>query len=46
LLKIIYIYRVYEIEQTETFIKWLDKLKDIQAKARIRARIERAAMGN
>jgi len=37
---------VYEIEQTETFIKWLHNLKDIQAKARIRARIERVAMGN
>ena len=37
---------MYEIEQTETFIKWLHNLKDIQAKARIRARIERVAMGN
>ena len=37
---------MYEIEQTETFIKWLHNLKDIQAKARIKARIERAAMGN
>jgi len=37
---------VYEIEQAETFVKWLRELKDIQAKARIRARIERAAMGN
>jgi putative addiction module killer protein len=37
---------VYEIEQTETFIKWLHNLKDIQLKARIRARIERAVMGN
>lgn len=37
---------MYEIEQTETFIKWLHNLKDIQLKARIRARIERAVMGN
>ena len=37
---------MYRIEQTETFSKWLRELKDIRAKARIRARIERAAMGN
>jgi putative addiction module killer protein len=37
---------VYEIEQSDTFVKWLRNLKDIQAKARIRARIERAARGN
>jgi putative addiction module killer protein len=37
---------VYAIEQTETFVKWLRGLKDIQAKARIRARIERASRGN
>jgi putative addiction module killer protein len=37
---------VYEIELAETFLKWLHNLKDIQAKARIRARIERAAKGN
>jgi len=37
---------VYEIEQTETFVKWLHDLKDSQAKARIRARIERAGKGN
>ena len=37
---------MYEIEQTETFSKWLHGLKDIRAKARIRARIERAQLGN
>ena len=37
---------MYEIEQTETFIKWFQSMKDIKAKARIRARIERAVMGN
>jgi len=37
---------VYEIEQTETFVKWFRNLKDFNAKARIKARIERAAMGN
>jgi putative component of toxin-antitoxin plasmid stabilization module len=30
---------VYEIEQTETFVKWLHDLKDDRAKARIRAHI-------
>jgi putative addiction module killer protein len=37
---------VYEIEQTETFSTWLHNLKDTQAKARIRARVERAGKGN
>ena len=42
----IYIVPVYEIEQTETFSDWLKDLNDHQAKARIRARIERASLGN
>jgi putative addiction module killer protein len=37
---------VYEINQTETFNRWLHDLKDLRAKARIRARIERAQLGN
>ena len=37
---------MYEIVQTETFSTWLHGLKDNQAKARIRARVERAGMGN
>ena len=37
---------MYDIEQTETFRKWIQNLKDIRAKARIRARIERAGLGN
>ena len=37
---------VYKIEQTETFNAWLHGLKDNQARARIRARIERARLGN
>ena len=37
---------MYEIEQTDTFTAWLRDLKDIRAKARIRARIERAGKGN
>ena len=43
---IIYSGVVFEIEQTETFGSWLQKLKDNHAKARIRARVERASMGN
>ena len=37
---------MFEIEQTEIFSNWLHGLKDNQAKARIRARVERAGMGN
>jgi len=37
---------VYEIEQTETFSAWFHELKDIRARARIKARIERAGKGN
>ena len=37
---------MYEIEQAETFKKWLHELKDIRARARIKARIERAGKGN
>ena len=37
---------MYEIEQTETFSAWLHDLKDIRARARIKARIERAGNGN
>ncbi|MBJ6752506.1 type II toxin-antitoxin system RelE/ParE family toxin [Geomonas anaerohicana] len=35
-----------EIRKTETFAKWLDNLRDVQAKARILIRIERLAAGN
>jgi len=34
------------VRKTETFAKWLDALKDIRARARILARIERLAAGN
>jgi putative addiction module killer protein len=37
---------VYEIKQTEIFKAWLRGLKDNLVKARIRARIERASLGN
>jgi putative addiction module killer protein len=35
-----------EIRKTEFFAKWLDGLRDIQARARVQARIERLAQGN
>jgi len=37
---------MYEIDKTDIFIDWLHNLADIRAKARIRARIERASKGN
>src|SRR5687767_6771364 len=35
-----------EIRKTEFFAEWLDALRDIQARARVQARIERLAQGN
>lgn len=35
-----------KIERTVEFAKWLDSLKDLQARARIQARIARLADGN
>ena len=35
-----------QIERTETFRDWLDGLRDVNAKARIRVRIERLKHGN
>lgn len=35
-----------EIRKTDLFARWLDGLRDLQARARIQARIERLAMGN
>jgi putative addiction module killer protein len=37
---------VIEIRKTERFGKWLDGLRDVRARARIQARIERLAQGN
>jgi putative addiction module killer protein len=36
---------VSEIRKTDVFAKWLDGLRDLRARARIQARIERLAMG-
>lgn len=35
-----------EIRKTDTFAKWIDEMKDIRARARILARIERLKTGN
>ncbi len=35
-----------EIRKTDVFAKWLDGLRDLRARARVQARIERLAMGN
>ena len=35
-----------EVRKTGTFAKWLDNLSDIQARARVLARIDRLADGN
>jgi len=37
---------VIEIRKTDIFVQWLDNLRDIQARARVQARIERLAGGN
>ncbi len=35
-----------EIRKTEIFAQWLDGLRDLQARARVQARLERLARGN
>ena len=35
-----------EIRKSDLFVQWLDDLVDIQARARVQARIERLAVGN
>lgn len=37
---------MFEIRKTQTFVQWLDELQDIQARARVLARIKRLAEGN
>ena len=34
------------IRKTETYARWLDRLRDIQARARVLVRVERLAAGN
>ena len=35
-----------EIRKTDLFARWIDGLRDLRARARIQARIERLALGN
>jgi len=35
-----------EVRKTEVYVKWLDGLRDIRARARVLARVERLAAGN
>lgn len=35
-----------EVRKTDIFVKWLDGLRDLRARARIQARIKRLADGN
>jgi putative addiction module killer protein len=35
-----------EIRKTDAFAEWLNSVRDIQARARVQARIERLAAGN
>lgn len=35
-----------EVRKTEAYIKWLDNLRDIRARARILVRVERLIAGN
>jgi putative addiction module killer protein len=37
---------MYEIRKTDIYAEWLDGLRDIKARARILARVERLAAGN
>lgn len=35
-----------DMKKTDIFVQWMDELRDIRARARIQARIERLAAGN
>ena len=37
---------MYDIRKTATYAEWLDGLRDIHARARVLARVERLAAGN
>lgn len=37
---------MFEIRKTEVYVKWLDGLRDVKARARVLARTERLAAGN
>ena len=35
-----------EVRRTEAFVRWLDDLRDVRARARVLVRVERLAAGN
>lgn len=37
---------MYEIRKTDAYARWLDGLRDVRARARVLARVERLAGGN
>ncbi len=37
---------MHEIRKTDTYVQWFDGLRDIHARARVLARVERLATGN
>ncbi len=37
---------MYDIRKTDTYVRWLDSLSDVRARARVLARVERLAVGN
>lgn len=37
---------MFEIRKTDVYVKWLDSLRDVRARARILVRVERLAAGN
>lgn len=37
---------MYEIRKTDTYAHWIDSLRNIHARARVLARVERLAAGN
>jgi putative addiction module killer protein len=41
-----YIVCVIEIRQTEDYVRWFERLRDREARARILARIRRLSLGN
>lgn len=37
---------MFDIKKTDVYARWLDNLRDIRARARVLARVERLAAGN
>ncbi len=37
---------MYGIRKTETYVRWLDGLRDVRARAKVLVRVERLAAGN